>query len=79
MFVIIWYTRTNSNVCSNRGDVRLVNGAGPYEGRVEICYNGEWKSVCQRWWSSANAKVVCTQLNYPPQGIIQCHVIIYID
>ena len=61
-----WCTRTNT--CSNHGDIRLVNGAGPYEGRVEVCYSGEWKTVCQHWWSNSDAKVVCAQLNYLPQG-----------
>ena len=46
-----------------------MNGTGPHEGRVEICYSGEWKSVCGYPWITYNiAGPVCTQLNYPPQG-----------
>ena len=45
-----------------------MNGTGPYEGRLEICHNGVWKTVCDDQWSTSNAKVVCSQLNYPPQG-----------
>ena len=67
-FFYHFYNRTGSDVCSKHGDVRLVNGAGPYEGRVEICYSGEWKTVCDDYWSSYMASIVCAQLNYPPQG-----------
>ena len=31
--------------CSN-GDVRLVGGSIPNEGRVEICIENQWGSVC---------------------------------
>jgi hypothetical protein len=46
-----------------------MNGAGPYEGRVEICWSGVWKSVCTHSWNNPDARVVCAQLNYLPQGI----------
>ena len=45
-----------------------MNGTGPHEGRVEICRSGEWNTVCHHWWSYSDAKVVCAQLHYPPQG-----------
>ena len=70
--IFTWYNRTN--VCFNHGDVRLVNGAGPYEGRVEICYSGVWKTACGTYWRTNNARVVCAQLNYPRQGM-QCHAL----
>ena len=45
-----------------------MNGTGPHEGRVEICYSGLWKSACDYWWTNSDAKVICSQLHYPPQG-----------
>jgi hypothetical protein len=44
--------------------VRLVDGRNEYEGRVEVCDDGEWKTVCDRMWLKEEAKVVCRQLNY---------------
>ena len=44
------------------GDVRLVGGKSESEGRVELCYEGDWYSVCRVW--SAAASVLCKQLGY---------------
>lgn len=47
-----------------QGDVRLVGGQNQYEGRVEVCDGGEWKTACDRMWLKQEAMVVCRQLNY---------------
>ena len=65
---------TSAN-CSD-GDVRLVDGSVDYEGRVEVCINRVWGTVCSTtsrytyytYWDLSEAKVVCRQLGHQELG-----------
>ena len=56
---------TAGAICSD-GDIRLNDGPSVREGRVEVCFNKAWGTVCARQidFSSVSANVVCRQ-NFP--------------
>ena len=50
------------------GDVRLLEGSTKLEGRVEICKNNVWGTVCHIGWTVEDARVVCRQLGFSVVG-----------
>ncbi len=49
--------------------VRLADGYSYREGRVEVCFNGTWASVCNLG-QEGMARAACYQTGFPSEGII---------
>ena len=50
------------------GDIRLAEGLIPNAGRLEVCINKVWGTVCDHGWPSSSVSVVCKQLGFQPYG-----------
>ena len=72
------YILSPTSGCVN-GAVRLKNGSQPSfrEGRVELCFNNTFGTVCDVKWDVLEARVVCGQLGFNASGKFVCSIIIY--
>ena len=60
---------SNSTMCTD-GAIRLVGGITEREGRVEICLQNQWGTVCDNGWGGSDSRVVCRQLGFDAIGLL---------
>ena len=70
----VFCVEESPSVCSS-GAVRLAGSPNNNEGRVEMCVNSQWGTICDDSWSIPSTAVACNQLN--KFGNIVTHVHIY--
>ena len=59
--------------CQN-GSIRIQDGNGISYGRVEVCINEQWSTVCSdSHWGYREASVTCIQLGLSPNGNTYTH------
>ena len=46
------------------GDLRLEGGLSEYEGRLEVCNDESWGTVCDDGWVQSASQVACRQMNF---------------
>ena len=46
------------------GQIRVQDGSTSFNGRVEVCYNDVWGTVCDDLFNDVDASVACRQLGY---------------
>ncbi|XP_054576299.1 macrophage scavenger receptor types I and II isoform X2 [Eptesicus fuscus] len=51
--------------------VRLVDGSGPHEGRVEVFHDDQWGTVCDDHWELRSGLVICRSLGF--RGVLNVH------
>ena len=65
-----------SRLCAE-SEVRLVGGSRPDNGRVQVCFNGVWGSVCSSGFGEPEAQVTCRNLGFSDGSISESYLSLF--
>ena len=74
---MIFFYAERSTMFGNCEDfeLRLENRSSPLEGRVEVCMNNAWGTICTEGASEDDVEVICKQLGRLPDGMFHKSVV----
>ncbi|EFJ44984.1 hypothetical protein VOLCADRAFT_94662 [Volvox carteri f. nagariensis] len=58
----------DKRLAGTNGQLRLMDGPNAWSGRLEICRNNVWGTICDMGWGWDDARVACRQLGFPAGG-----------
>ena len=67
-FYVLHMFSISVDILCTDGAVRLVGGVSKYNGRVEVCINKIWGTVCARGATSSDAQQICKSRGFGEQG-----------
>lgn len=87
LLAVISIAWCQSGASCNAADLRLVGGASSFSGRLEICLDGVWGTVCSNGWDGVDASIACRQLRANATTLVtniyydgaESHQLIHID
>ena len=64
--------------CTYNGQLRVTGGTDNTNGRLEVCTDGTWGTVCDDFFDNQDAKVACRQLGLPTGSMFELTPFLYI-
>ena len=64
MFMLLLKSSAHNLQSISDAKIRILDGTGENEGRVEIMYQGIWGTICDDGWDDIDASIACKELGF---------------